>query len=289
MTSPIHGVLVLDKPVGPTSHDMVAQVRRVLKAKAGHTGTLDPLASGVLPILLGKATRLMRFYQTHDKVYDAVIKLGQTSATYDAEGPIVSTGPVASLPASRIHEVLAGFTGVVEQLPPMFSALKVKGQPLYKAARQGLAVQRKPRLVTIHSLQLLEHGPDVWTIRVHCSSGTYVRCLAHDIGTALGCGAYLAGLRRLRSGGFRIEEALPPERLGEDWRGGFQPIEELLPELPRVELTLPQTRLVQHGNPVLCDLEGDFVRLFHGDRLIAIARREGSYAAPAAVFEVDPF
>ncbi len=289
MTSPIHGVLLLDKPVGPTSHDMVAQVRRALRVKAGHTGTLDPLASGVLPVLLGKATRLMRFFQAHDKVYEARVKLGQVSATFDAEGPILETAPVPAFPLRRIEEALAGFTGTIEQLPPMFSAVKVGGKPLYKAARRGEVVERKVREVTIHSLDLLEAEPDLWRIRVHCSSGTYVRALAHEIGAALGCGAHLAGLRRLRSGPFRIEQAVAPTDLEQDWRHGFQPIEELLPEFPRVELTPQQARRVQNGNAVLCDPAGEVVRLFHRDRLVAIARREGSYAAPSAVFEVDPF
>ncbi len=288
MTAPIHGVLVLDKPVGPTSHDMVAQVRRALRVKAGHTGTLDPLASGVLPILLGKGTRLARFFQAHDKVYDAWLRLGQTSATFDAEGPILETAPVPSFPVPRIEEVLAGFTGTIEQLPPMFSAVKVGGQPLYKVARRGQVVDRKVRSVTIHSLDLLDQEPDLWRVRIHCSSGTYVRALAHDIGEVLGCGAHLAGLRRLRSGCFEIERAVPAEDLEQDWERGFQPITELLPEFPRLELTLEQARRAQHGNAVPCDPVGEVVRLFYRDRLIAIATREGNRAAPSIVFEVDP-
>lgn len=284
MSAPVQGALVIDKPIGPTSHDVVARVRRTLGVKAGHTGTLDPLASGVLVALLGKATRLTRFFQGHDKVYEARIRLGETTETFDAEGAVVATAPVPPLERESIETLLAGFTGSIEQVPPIYSAIKVGGEPLYKKARKGEAARPPSRLVTIHSLRLIAVEGDFWTVRVHCSSGTYVRSLAHDIGGAAGCGAHLADLRRVRSGPFSLEMAVPMDHLATDWENGLQPMESLLPEFPRIDLDSQQSGRVRHGNFIPCDGESEFVRLFSEGGLVSIARLDGGRAVPMVVF-----
>jgi len=276
MTShnPLCGALVVNKPLGPTSHDIVARVRVLSRTKVGHTGTLDPLATGVLPLLLGPATRLSRFYQSSDKEYLAEIQLGQTTDTLDGEGEVLQKSPVPEVSPQQADEVLSKFTGEIRQQPPMFSAVKVNGKKLYQLARQKREVKRPWREVTIHRLELLRQDREIWNLSVCCSSGTYLRTLAHDIGEALGCGAYLRKLQRTRSGCFDLSQALPLEGIENQWRDHLYTMEELLPELPRIDLNEPEAVRVRHGNGISwTDTPQDkFFRLFHQQKLLAIGQ-----------------
>lgn len=283
--APPSGVLVLDKPEGPTSHDMVARVKRLLKTKAGHTGTLDPFAKGVLPILCGKATRLMRFYQGEDKTYLATLQLGIETTTYDREGDVTSSSSVPDLDQDSIRDVLTRFTGPIAQIPPMFSAIKFQGERLYKLARRGEEVERPSRNVIIHSLDLVQDSRDRWILEVKCSSGTYIRSLAHDIGRFLGCGATLQSLIRLACGDFRLDQSTAPDAIAEEWQKALIPMEALLPRFPRVDLEDASVERVSHGNPIPWEGSDDsFVRLFGGGSLVAIARPTGAFLQPVLVF-----
>ncbi|MEE8349120.1 MAG: tRNA pseudouridine(55) synthase TruB [Acidobacteriota bacterium] len=273
------GVLVADKPSGPTSHDIVARVRRFLKTKVGHTGTLDPMATGVLPLVLGRATRLAPFFQANDKEYEAELRLGVSTDTFDQEGRILEEQSVPEISAQQVQDVLNHFTGEIQQQPPMFSAVKVDGKKLYNLARQNRTVDRPFRTISIFSLEILERRPATWRLRVHCSSGTYIRTLAHEIGQKLGCGACLFALRRLRSGIFDLTQALPIEDLEDRWNEMLYPMELLLPELHRVELDEGEAWRIGHGNEVSYSESKprNLYRLFHREKLMAIG--EGSSAA----------
>ena len=206
----ISGILVVDKPVGMTSHDVVEVIRKGTNIRrAGHTGTLDPRATGVLVVLVGPAVRLSEFVSAADKRYQAIIKLGGATDTYDADGR--QTGQPAFAPVnvteSQFDEVLQRFVGEIEQTPPPFSAVKVHGRKAYEMARAGEEVELAPRKINVYHLEVLEWAPPEVVIDVHCSSGTYVRSLANDLGKQLGCGAYLVGLRRTKSGRFTLREA----------------------------------------------------------------------------------
>lgn len=209
------GVFLIDKPVGPTSFRMVQQVRRALGIKkVGHAGTLDPFASGLLILCAGRpATRIIDQLMGGDKTYEATLRLGIETDTQDLEGMVVAEKPVGALDRVQVEECLRGFVGEGMQVPPRYSALKHKGKPLYYYARKGVEVVKPPRPIVIRSLDLLDFGPDWMTIRVFCGKGTYVRTLAADIGTALGCGAHLTALRRLQSGPFSVTNALPGDCL----------------------------------------------------------------------------
>lgn len=203
------GILNINKPLGLTSHDVVAQVRRAAGQKrVGHAGTLDPLATGVLLVCLGRATRLVEYLMGQKKVYEATVKLGQSTATYDAEGEVTLTRPVPALTLPQLEEALNPFRGEIEQVPPMYSALKQKGQPLYKLARAGVEVERPSRPVTIYQLTLLAWQEPELQLEIHCSAGTYIRSLAHDLGELLGCGGHLTALKRTAVGTFTTEKAL---------------------------------------------------------------------------------
>ena len=208
----IDGALLLDKPVGLSSNAALQRAKRVFGAsKAGHAGTLDPLASGLLLVLLGEATKFAGPLLDADKEYLATVKLGETTTTGDAEGTVLERKAV-DVSARELDAVLAKFRGTIDQLPPMHSALKRDGVPLYKLARKGLTVERKPRRVQVHELRLLGFEPPRVELQVRCSKGTYIRSLAEDIGAALGTGAHLAALRRTASGGFSVEDALGEQR-----------------------------------------------------------------------------
>ena len=209
----IDGILNLNKPRGPTSHDIVNRVRALTGIRrVGHAGTLDPLATGVLLICIGRATRVAEYLMAGRKVYRACVQLGVTTDTYDAEGQVVSeVKGVPQVDRDRIESVLADFRGTISQVPPMYSAIKHKGTPLHRLARQGIEVRREPRQVEIFRLELTTWKPPDFTLEVECSSGTYVRSLAHDLGQALACGAHLTGLTRLASGEFRQEASVSLE------------------------------------------------------------------------------
>lgn len=254
-------------------------VRRFLRTKVGHTGTLDPMATGVLPLVVGRATRLAQFFQAHDKEYEAELRLGQSTDTFDREGKILEEQPIPEISTQQAQAVLSQFKGEIQQQPPMFSAVKVGGEKLYNLARQNRTVERPFRKVSIFRLDLLEQRPVSWNLRVHCSSGTYIRTLVHEIGQKLGCGACLYALRRVRSGSFDLSQALPIEKMEERWEEVLYPMEQLLLELPRVELGEVEARKIGHGNEILYpdSRPRDLYRLFHQQKLVAIG--EGRSAA----------
>jgi tRNA pseudouridine55 synthase len=210
----LDGAVLVDKPVGPTSHDVVDAVRRrFLIKKVGHCGTLDPNATGLLILVLGKATKLSEKIMSQDKVYAGQIKFGVTTASYDADGEVVATAPVPPLTVEQLNELAKTFHGDLMQEPPMVSAVKQDGVPLYKLARQGVEVERKPRLVHIYDFSFSAYVEPFGEFRIACTKGTYVRSLAHELGQKLGCGAHLATLRRLETGQFKVDAALPLEAL----------------------------------------------------------------------------
>jgi tRNA pseudouridine55 synthase len=250
------GVVNLDKPVGPTSHDMVGLMRRLTGTRRiGHAGTLDPLASGVLPILVGPATRFSEELTGGRKRYEAVIRLGARSATDDAEGPIEPSD--ATMPSDdAVRDALAGFVGTFEQRPPTFSARKHGGRIAHRAARAGAPLDVPPRTVTVDTIDLLELARDDdhldLRVDVRCGAGTYIRSLARDVGDRLGCGGYLASLRRTEAAGLRAGDAVDPDRLEALAAAGrlaeaIRPVGELLP-LPRVELDAPAADAFRHGS-----------------------------------------
>ena len=194
----VNGILLLDKPIGITSNAALQTVKRLYAAKkAGHTGSLDPLATGMLPICFGKATKISAQLLDADKTYQVTAQLGIKTATGDKEGEIIAEKPVATFTLSQMEKTLENFRGPIQQIPPMYSALKHQGQPLYKLARRGITIERLPRSVTIHQLDLINFADDVIELYVRCSKGTYIRTLIEDIGEALGCGAHVISLRRL--------------------------------------------------------------------------------------------
>jgi tRNA pseudouridine55 synthase len=246
------GILVINKPQGWTSHDVVGRIRQLThQKKVGHAGTLDPMATGVLLVCLGRATRVSEYLMASDKTYRAVMRLGVETDTYDADGEVVATLPV-DVNESDLRRVLDTFTGAIDQVPPMYSAIKLQGKPLYKLARKGVEVERQPRCVTIHSITLRAwQSPDA-TIDVRCSPGTYVRSLAHDIGAALGCGAHLVALTRLSSGSFTIEDAVKLADLEglEDLEGLLRPFDAAVQDLPALTLDTDAARRVLMGQAV---------------------------------------
>jgi len=210
----LDGALLVDKPVGPTSHDIVDAIRRQFRIKkVGHCGTLDPNATGLLIIVLGRGTKLSEKLMAADKVYEGSIKLGETTDSYDADGELIASLPVPPLTLDEINEVAETFVGDHLQTPPMVSAIKKDGVPLYKLARKGIEVERKPRLVHIFQFRFSDYMEPIGRFRVACTKGTYVRTLAHDLGQKIGCGAHLATLRRVRSGAFDVANAIAFEEV----------------------------------------------------------------------------
>ncbi len=256
----VSGILLLDKPAGMTSNAVLQRVKRLFFAKkAGHTGSLDPIATGLLPICLGEATKVSGYQLDADKGYQVIIKLGQTTTTGDIEGDVVQSRQLPELSQALLEPVLAGFVGEISQIPPMYSALKKDGQPLYKLARQGIEVERKPRLITIFSIKLLAINDDEIDLEVICSKGTYIRTLAEDIGEKLGCGGHVQELRRILSGMFDIDAAITMEKLEElrDQAPAEALDELLLPmdlvvqDFPAVSLNTDMAFYVRQGQAVL--------------------------------------
>ena len=271
----VDGVLLLDKPIGLTSNDALQKARRLFSAaKGGHTGTLDPLATGLLPLCFGEATKFSADLLDADKTYEAVVKLGVTTDTGDAEGAVIATAAV-NVSESDIFQVLPQFTGDIQQTPPMHSALKRNGRPLYELARQGIEVEREPRAVTIYAIECLGLTGDSLTLRVACSKGTYIRVLASDIGDALGCGAHLTGLRRTVVGDLDLAHAVTLDELNaldEAGRAGrLQPVDALLLSLPVVRVEGEAAERFRHGNPVdLPDGLAGKIRVYADGRLIGV-------------------
>ncbi|MFC1773092.1 tRNA pseudouridine(55) synthase TruB [Pseudomonadota bacterium] len=273
----VNGILLLDKPTGITSNEALQQVKRLYFAKkAGHTGSLDPLASGVLPICMGEATKISAFLLDADKRYQVRCQLGITTATADAEGEVLETRPVDVYTPQQLEMVFDEFRGDIEQIPPMYSALKHEGQRLYKLARQGVEVEREARPVSIFELTLTGQGDDWLDIDVHCSKGTYVRTLAEDIGERLGCGAHVSALRRTSVGPYADDNLITLERL-EDLKDNdmpamdnlLLPIETALTQWPDVELSADASFYLQQGQPVLVPHAptSGWVRLYATNRL----------------------
>jgi tRNA pseudouridine55 synthase len=255
----IDGILLLDKPVGITSNAALVQSRRLLEAaKAGHTGTLDPLASGLLPICLGEATKFTALLLDADKTYEAMVALGAATTTGDAEGEVVSTGDVSGV-GPRLEPVLQQFLGQQSQMPPMYSALKHKGRPLYAYARAGEVVERAARAITVYELEVQAFDGATLRIRVRVSKGTYVRTLAHDIGARLGCGAHLKGLRRTAIGALAVAGATTLEQLGglraEERRSLLKPTDMLVRSYPRLDLGAPWDLAIRRGQRVPAPVE----------------------------------
>lgn len=251
-----HGVLNVSKPAGWTSHDIVAKVRRLLQVrKVGHAGTLDPEATGVLPILLGKGTRLSAFLLHWDKEYEAVLHLGQETTTQDATGAIVRDCSIEGVRPETIHEAVAQFQGEQQQVPPMYSAVKIGGQPLYKAARAGKTLDRQARPITIYHIEIRALTLPYVTLRVCCSKGTYIRTLCADIGQVLGVGGHLSQLTRSRVGPFHLDRAWPFDDIGRvddlfEHPGAFLNLDEALAHLPAVVVDPAMVEKVLNGAPV---------------------------------------
>jgi len=265
----IHGVLLLDKATGLSSNAALQRVKRLFRAKkAGHTGSLDPLASGLLPICLGEATKLSGFLLNHDKRYQVRIRLGVTTDSGDAEGAILTTTAVPPLSEDIMERVLAPFRGDILQKPPMFSALKHQGKRLYELARQGIEVEREARPVCIHALTLLGMEGDILSLDVHCSKGTYIRTLAEDIGQALGCGGHVVALRRSDAGCFSLASAHTETALNEradaDLLATLLPPDAVVEHLPAVQLSEEMAFHVRRGQAVLVPKAPvtDWVRLY---------------------------
>ncbi len=273
----VDGILLLDKPRGITSNKALQKVKWLFNArKAGHTGNLDPLASGVLPICLGEATKISAFLLDADKRYQGVIRLGERTRSGDAEGEVIERSPVPHLAEPQIEAVLQRFVGEIQQIPPMHSALKHQGQPLYKLARQGIEVERKPRTVTIYGLKLLGVSGNELSIDIHCSKGTYVRTLAEDIGRALGCCAHLGGLVRTKAGPFELKDAVAMEQLEVLAEQGVAaldrlllPMECALADWPAVELSQEAAYYLRKGQPVFVPQlsASGWVRLYDGKEI----------------------
>lgn len=289
----MNGVLVIDKPSGPTSFDVVRRVRSLLKvSKAGHTGTLDPTATGVLPICLEDATKIAGYITEASKAYDAVIRLGVETDTQDAAGKVIAEAPVPPLSVESIEAALGAFRGTFEQTPPMYSAVKVGGKRLYELAREGEVVERKARTVTVHELLLRDFSADELRISVKSSKGFFVRSLAHELGRAMGCGAHLKALRRTASGPFTLAQAVTLDKLMDpavDARAyvasKLVSVEAALGEMPKVAVTDEQARKVLHGVPL--ELAGPaplFQLVSPSGSLLAIAAVENGRVKYRRVF-----
>lgn len=294
--APRSGVLPVEKGPGVTSFQVVAHIRRLLRApKVGHGGTLDPDATGLLPILVGEGTKLTPYLGALDKEYVARVRLGLTSDTQDASGKILATRPVPPFDAAAVTTALARFVGEIDQIPPMYSALHHEGRRLYELAREGAEVERKPRRVTVHAITLEDLALPELTIRVRCGKGTYVRTLAADLGEALGTGAVLAHLVRSRVGPYRVEEAVSWATL-QDARDGaalwpaLLPLDSALAELPQLTLAAPQTRAFLHGQavPAPAGLSG-LARVYGDDgALLGVGAAQGGQARPERILHADP-
>ena len=277
----IHGIVVLDKVAGISSNSALQEVKRIFEAnKAGHTGSLDPLATGVLPLCLGEATKVSQFLLDSDKKYLARVRLGIRTDSGDSEGNIIEQQDAVNVTRQQVEQALENFRGEIEQLPPMHSALKVDGVPLYKLARQGISIEREPRLVTIYAIALTQFEGDELELEIACSKGTYIRTIADDLGQMLGCGAHIIALRRTQAGAFTEANCVSAEALTQEKElSGLGAIDQHLIAMDRAVSNLPEVRLpsdtagfVKHGQAVLIPhlpAEG-LVRLYEDEQFIGI-------------------
>jgi tRNA pseudouridine55 synthase len=253
----VTGILNINKSVGRTSFSVVAAVKKLCRERhVGHTGTLDPMAEGVLPVCLGRATRVAEYLLDSKKAYRAVVEFGMETDTGDAEGKMISHGDVSGLNREKVLSVLGDFRGRIMQTPPMYSALKHNGRPLYKYAREGIVIERKSRIADIFNLEILSWDTPVVVLDITCSHGTYIRSLAVDLGRTLGCGAYLKSLKRLRCGPFDISAALTLDALEEavqrgDWQAFLFPVDSVLQDWPVLNAGAEMADAIRHGRPVV--------------------------------------
>ena len=288
------GIINVYKEKGFTSHDVVAKLRGILRMKKiGHTGTLDPAAEGVLPVCLGKGTRLCDMLTDKTKTYRAVLLLGQETDTQDTTGVVQAEYPV-HVTEEEVRKAIVSFLGDYMQIPPMYSALKVNGKKLYELARQGKEVERQPRQITIHELELLEFQDGDCRLRVRCSKGTYIRTLCEDIGRALGCGGCMAALRRSRAGVYTLDRAIPLQQLldrfesGQDVSSLLLPVDSLFQDSPPVRLTPRQERACRDGAAFSLNLAPGTYRLYGASEFLALGRcDEGRMRTIKSFFEVN--
>jgi len=318
----MNGLLIIDKPQGLSSHDVVARARRMLREKRiGHAGTLDPMATGVLVLCVGQATRLSEYLLGEDKAYEGLIKLGERTNTDDAEGEVIATRPVPAITDAMLRALEAQFSGEIEQVPPQFSAIQKGGQRAYALARKGETVELAARRVVMWEIHLAQPDDGRWTmddvrsairrpssivIRVRCGAGTYIRSLARDIGEALGCGGHLIALRRTQSGHFTLGDAVTLEQLEAASKAGaaqtlLLPMDRAVADWPAVQLDEAQANKIRHGQvtslmahsghkPLALSPNGEreLVRVYDARRnFIAVARWDGTTLAPVKVFDID--
>ena len=277
-----NGIIIIDKPAGWTSMDVCGKLRGILKTKrVGHAGTLDPMATGVLPVFVGSATRAVSYAEAGDKEYIAGLRLGLVTNTQDTSGEVLEQHPAEGITRGQLEAVLARFTGEIQQVPPMYSAIKIGGQKLYELARKGQEIERPARTVTIHRLELLEPvepGGD-WRLRVRCSKGTYVRTLCHDIGRALGCGGCMSSLRRTVAAGFTLEEAVTLDRVQEEGEALLAPLDSLFRQHPAYRIRHPRVDApCRNGNPftVRQELPEGVYRVYgQSGEFLCLSRLEG--------------
>lgn len=280
----MNGLLIVDKPAGMTSHDVVAVCRRRLgERRIGHAGTLDPDATGVLVLGVGRATRLLQFLEAHDKTYRTTVAFGAETTTQDAAGEIVATADASHLTPDDVEAALEGLRGEIEQVPPMVSAVKVGGERLYAKARRGEEIDRTPRRVVVHELVLEGFAPP--TLRVRCSKGTYVRTLVHDLGRALGVGAHVATLRRTAVGSFTEQTATPLDAVSAD---AIRPMEDAVAGYPKREITADDARDLAHGKRIAAaGIDGPYAAV-GPPGLVAMLRDDGAEARSLCVLVDAP-
>ena len=274
----MNGIVIVDKPQGWTSQDVTARLRRVFNTRRiGHGGTLDPMATGVLPVFVGRATRGVEFFEHAEKTYETVLRLGITTDTEDISGTVL-TEQDAFATGEQLEEVLANFRGEILQVPPMYSALKVGGQKLVDLARKGKEVERQPRPITIHELRLLGMDADGIHLRVRCSKGTYIRTLGKDIGEALGCGGCMAALRRVQAGEYTIDEAVPLQTLleTEDPEPYLRPVDTMFRQYDAITLTEKQELRCRNGNSFSISLDDGTYRAYgKNGEFLALSKVDG--------------
>jgi len=281
----------LDKPCGMTSHDVVNVIRRITDIRrVGHAGALDPMATGVLLVCVGRATRLSEYLTSSDKRYQATARLGVETDTYDAEGDVVNTNPV-QISREDVETILHRFSGSISQVPPMYSAIKQGGQPLYKLARRGIEVEREPRPVRVSHIELTQWSPPEFSFDVACSAGTYIRSLAHDLGRELGCGAHLTRLVRVQSGDFHLRDSLSLSELTSgNWQEYIQPMDRAVADFPLLTLDPSAVQDLVHGRSISRRPEhpvSDLARAYtHDNRFIALVRssEDAAHWLPHKVF-----
>ena len=287
----MNGIVIVDKPQDWTSQDVTARLRRVFQTRRiGHGGTLDPMATGVQPVFVGRGTRGVEFFEHAEKAYETVLQLGMTTDTEDTSGTVLEKRDV-HISETQMQEILSHFRGKIMQVPPMYSALKVNGQKLCDLARKGRTVERQPREIEIFELTLLEFGGDTARLRVKCSKGTYIRTLCKDIGEALGCGGCMAELRRVQAGEYTIDEAVPLQTLldAENPEVYLRPVDTMFRNYPEVTLTSNQEKRCRNGNSFSMDLEPGTYRAYSktGEFLMLAKVEDGVMSTIKSFFEVE--